>query len=47
MGLNESHFDYKVEDGWVGCGNFKMGLGNPVDGYEKTFVKIEDTWIYL
>lgn len=48
IGLSESHFDYKVEDGWVDCGNFKMELGNPADGYEKIIVKNanDNEWIY-
>ncbi len=43
-----SHFDYKVVDGWVDCGTFKMELGEPADGYEKlVFNDIGDNdWVY-
>lgn len=35
----QSHFNYKVEDGWVDCGDFKMELGAPADGTEKIVYK--------
>lgn len=43
-----SHFDYKVVDGWVDCGAFKMELGEPADGLEKiVFNNVEDNdWVY-
>lgn len=43
-----SHFDYRVEDGWVDCGTFKMELGEPADGYEKIVFKDigDNDWIY-
>ena len=46
--MNTSHFDYKVEDGWVDCGTFKMELGEPADGYEKIVFKDigDNDWIY-
>lgn len=37
MGI--SHFEYKVEDGWVDCGTFKMKIGEPADGYEELVFK--------
>lgn len=36
---SQSHFNYKVEDGWVDCGDFKMELGAPADGTEKIVYK--------
>lgn len=46
--MNTSHFDYKVEDGWVDCGTFKMELGEPADGYEKIVFKDigDNDWVY-
>lgn len=46
--MSTSHFDYKVEDGWVDCGTFKMELGEPADGYEKIVFKDigDNDWIY-
>lgn len=43
-----SHFEYKVVDGWVDCGTFKMELGEPADGFEKiVFYDIGDNdWVY-
>ena len=43
-----SHFDYKVVDGWVDCGIFKIEMGEPADGYEKiVFNDIGDNdWVY-
>lgn len=43
-----SHFDYKVVDGLVDCGTFKIELGEPADGYEKiVFNDIGDNdWVY-
>ena len=43
-----SHFGYKVVDGWVDCGTFKIELGEPADGYEKVvFNDIGDNdWVY-
>lgn len=43
-----SHFDYKVEDGWVDCGTFKMELGEPANGYEKIVFKDigDNEWVY-
>ena len=43
-----SHFDYKVVDGWVDCGAFKMELGEPADGLEKiVFNNVEgNDWVY-
>lgn len=48
INLAKRHFDYKVEDGWVDCGSFKMELGNPADGYEKIIVENanDNEWIY-
>lgn len=46
--MNTSHFDYKVKDGWVDCGTFKMELGEPADGYEKIVFKDigDNDWTY-
>lgn len=46
--ISTSHFDYKVENGWVDCGTFKMELGEPADGYEKiVFADTGDNdWTY-
>jgi hypothetical protein len=43
-----SHFDFKVVDGWVDCGTFKMELGEPADGFEKiVFNDLKDNdWVY-
>ena len=47
-GMGVSHFEYKVADGWVDCGEFKMELGAPADGYEKIVCKDigDNDWIY-
>ena len=47
-GMGVSHFEYKVVDGWVDCGEFKMELGAPADGYEKIVCKDigDNDWIY-
>ncbi|MCM1253311.1 MAG: DUF5050 domain-containing protein [Clostridium sp.] len=46
--IGASHFKYKVVDGWVDCGTFKMELGEPADGYEKIVCKEigDNDWIY-
>lgn len=46
--LSTSHFDYKVEDGWVDCGTFKMAIGEPADGYEEIVFKDigDNDWLY-
>lgn len=43
-----SHFDYKVEDGWIDCGNFRMAIGEPANGYEKIVFKEtwDNSWVY-
>lgn len=38
-GTTEGHFHFKVEDGWVDYGDFKMELGAPADGTEKIVFK--------
>ena len=47
-GMGRGHFQYKVVDGWVDCGEFKMELGAPADGYEKIVCKDigDNDWIY-
>lgn len=46
--MQTSHFDYKVVDGWVDCGTFKMAIGEPADGYEEIVFKDigDNDWIY-
>lgn len=43
-----SHFEYKVVDGWVDCGIFKMEIGEPANGFEKIVFKDigDNDWIY-
>lgn len=43
-----SHFNYKVVDGWIDCGTFKIELGESADGFEKVvFNDIGDNdWVY-
>lgn len=43
-----SHFNYKVVDGWVDCGTFKIELGESADGFEKVvFNDVGDNdWVY-
>ena len=47
-GMSRGHFHYKVVDGWVDCGEFKMELGAPADGYEKIICNDigDNGWIY-
>ncbi len=47
-GMGVSHFEYKVVDGWVDCGEFKMELGAPANGYEKIVCNDigDNDWIY-
>ena len=46
--MGTSHFNYKVEAGWVDCGTFKMKIGEPADGFEEiVFKEIGDNdWVY-
>ena len=46
--MNTSHFDYKVENGWIDCGDFKMVIGEPADGFEKIVFKDigDNDWVY-
>lgn len=46
--IGTSHFNYKVENGWVDCGTFKMELGEPANGYEKIVFKDigDNDWFY-
>ena len=47
-GMGGGHFHFEVVDGWVDCGEFKMELGAPADGYEKIVCKDigDNDWIY-
>ncbi|MDE6663941.1 MAG: DUF5050 domain-containing protein [Lachnospiraceae bacterium] len=46
--MGTSHFNYKVEDGWVDCGTFKMKIGEPADGFEEIVFKDigDNDWVY-
>lgn len=46
--MGTSHFDYKVEDGWVDCETFKMKVGEPADGLEEIVFKDigDNDWVY-
>ena len=46
--MGVSHFDYKVDDGWVDCDTFKMKVGEPADGYEEIVFKDigDNDWVY-
>lgn len=46
--MGTSHFNYKVEDGWVDCGTFKMEIGEPADGFEEIVFKDigDNDWVY-
>ena len=47
-GMGVNNFEYKIVDGWVDCGEFKMKSGAPADGYEKIVCKDigDNDWIY-
>ena len=46
--MGVSHFDYRVDDGWVDCDTFKMKVGEPADGYEEIVFKDigDNDWVY-
>ncbi|MBD5522696.1 MAG: DUF5050 domain-containing protein [Lachnospiraceae bacterium] len=46
--MGTSHFNYKVEDGCVDCGTFKMKVGDPADGFEEIVFKDigDNDWVY-
>lgn len=48
IGMQTSHFDYKVEDGWIDCGTYKIEIGEPANGNERVILKDigDNEWIY-
>jgi len=48
LDIGTSHFNYKVEDGWIDCGDFKMAIGEPANGLEKIVFKEnwDNGWVY-
>lgn len=46
--MRTSHFDYKVKDGWIDCGTYKIEIGEPANGYERVIFKDigDNEWIY-